>query len=130
MTKLAKGKHVFRRANDSANDWREMTADEAISLELQGLRESKKMKEKGWKSRYFWELPYGEGSDFCEWLQSTFNSTRRSFQVKGFDYITIYTHYTHNEVGEPFLDCEAYLPKSVLVDVCDLIMREWNSLNQ
>jgi len=100
-----------------------------VARHLQPLRESKKMKEEGWKSRYFWELPYEEDYEFMEWLKANFNGSRWHFFVKpyvGFG-IRVSFSKTHNEVGEPFLDCEACLPKSVLAQVCDLILHEWEN---
>lgn len=100
-----------------------------VADHLQTLFESKKMKENGWKSRYFWELPYGESYEFKQWLKTNFKGSRYHFYVKPYvgAPIVIYTYPTSNEVGEPFLDCEACLPKTVLIQVCHLILHEWES---
>ena len=120
MIKSVQHAKFFRRANDSAG-WQPLTFE--AFKELRPLSESKKMKDSDWKSRYFWELPYGEGYKFKEWLKVHYHATNYSFFIKGYNMIQINFSYTHNEVNEPYLDCESYLSKNVLQQVCDLIMR-------
>lgn len=117
---VAKGDNLFRSANDSAT--RKLNAKAA--QRLLPLVESEKMKENGWRSRYFLELPYGEAWDFQKWLEENFRGTRYSFEVRSIgSSIHINTHYTHNEVNEPFADCEACLAKDVLKQVCEILVR-------
>ena len=98
-----------------------------VAKNLKPLAESKKMKENNWESRYCWELPYGESHEFIEWLKANFNGSRLHFYVKPYvgAPIRIFHHYTRNEVGEPFFDCEACLSKNVLRQVCEVILYYW-----
>lgn len=123
-----KARTFFRSGSDIA-EWSVLPVN--VGERLQPLRESKKMKEEGWESRYFWELPYGEDYEFREWLKANFNGTAYHFFVKPYvgASIKISCSRTSNEVGEPYLDCEACLPKNVLIQVCDLILREWELHN-
>ena len=127
MIKSVEHAKFFRRAYDSA-EWKAL--DFESFKELRPLSESKKMKESSWKSLYFWELPYGEGYDFKEWLKVHFHATNHSFIIKGYNKIQILFSYTQNEVGEPYLDCESCLSKNVLMQVCNLIMRFYYDCNE
>lgn len=122
----SKARTSFRNGDDIA-EWNMLPIE--VTDRLQTLRESKKMKENDWQSRYFWELPYGESYEFKQWLKSNFNGTAYHFYVKPYvgASIKISTYSTRNEVGEPYLDCEACLPKTVLMQICDLILREWEN---
>ena len=119
-----KARTSFRNGSDIA-EWNTLPVE--VTDHLQPLRESKKMKENDWISRYFWELPYGEAYEFRKWLEINFRGGKYHFYVETSNgkLIKVSTSYTRNEVGEPFLDCEACLPKNVLIQICDIILREY-----
>lgn len=124
MTKTCKAGRFFRRANESA--WNEMT--EEVFKELVPIFPSKKMKDNNWKAHYYWEWPYGEVCEFADFL-------RKHFKVEYSPCWNIYRikvgkaeicgSITRNEVGEPFLDCNAYLSKDTLMQITNLIDKLW-----
>ena len=125
----SKGFLFFRRAYETGS-WKPLT--DGLHRKLQPLRESERMKENDWKSQYYWELPYRESYKFREWLQSQFDGSRYSFHLNlnmtdcSPIRITHNCRTIYNEVNEPFLDCDAHLPKEIIAQVCDIIMQLWS----
>lgn len=74
----------------------------------------------------YWALPCGEIMAFFYFLERNFNYKCRN----GIHYLTlgpvqISGFVVRNEVGEPFLNCTANVPKSILSDILYTILNEY-----
>lgn len=125
MTVVVKDNSAFTLADAAAQKWdrpipiQSPFADLPANAHKQtcNLREGKK------ESHYYWELPYGEGWQFTEFLENKYGLKNRWLMFIGSVKFTLI--YTTNEVGEPFFSVNAKLPKHVIIGICDCIMSEY-----
>lgn len=125
MTVVVRNNQAFTLSDAATSNW---TRPVSINPPFEGvlpnahkqtcnLREGKK------ESHYYWELPYGEGLQFTEFLKNKYGLKNRRLMFIGSVMFTLM--YTTNEVGEPFFRVNAKLPKHVIIGICDCIMSEY-----
>jgi hypothetical protein len=127
MTVVVKDNSAFTLADAAASNWTNPVHIQSPFADLPAnthkqtcdLREGKK------ESRYWLELPYGEGWEFLNFLHDNYGGVRRGWFVIG--KVRFMYNYTTNEVGEPYLHVFAKLPKHVIVGICDCIMAEYEA---
>lgn len=100
-------------------DWQNLPIH--IVERLQPLREGKK------ESYVFWELPYRESYEFIQdYLVPNFKGSSSYFGVSfSLGKVRCHATRTKNEVGEPFLDVTAKLPRHILDGILSVIMNIW-----
>ena len=125
MTVVVKDNSAFTLADAAAQKWDSPIPIQSpfADLPANALKQTCDLREGKKESRYYWELPYGEGWDFLNFLHANYGGVRRGWFVIG--KVRFMYNYITNEVGEPFLQIFAKLPKHVIIGICDCIMSEY-----
>ena len=127
MTVVVRNNQAFTLSDAATSNW---TRPVSINPPFEGVlpnvhKQTYNLFEGKKESRYWWELPYGEGWEFLNFLHDNYGGNRSGWFMVG--KVRFLYFYTTNEVGEPYLHVSAKLPKHVIVGICDCIMSEYES---
>ena len=127
ITVVVRNNQAFTLSDAATSNW---TRPVSINPPFEGVlpnvhKQTYSLFEGKKESRYWWELPYGEGWEFLNFLHDNYGGVRRGWFMIG--KVRFLYNYTTNEVGEPYLHVFAKLPKHVIVGICDCIMSEYEA---
>lgn len=118
-TVFIKDGSAFTLADALTKNW-----NNPISIEeCKPLREGKKL-----CKDVLFEIPYGEYFEFSKYLKTCYKGNIKSFGSFRIEDVNIHFVYSHNEVGEQFLECNAKLPRKVLSEILNLILQEYEEV--